>query len=82
MLNGTVPEAQKIIVDLREHYNIFCSVVVYPVVPKGIILIRIIPTAVHTLEDVSYTINAFKEIRQKLDSGEYAIEKEIDFSKL
>jgi len=78
MLNGTIPEATNITVELREKYNIFCSIVTYPVVPKGIILIRLIPTAVHTLEDVSYTIEAFKEIRKKLDSGVYADQKIAD----
>lgn len=71
MLNGDIPEATHITLELREKYNIFCSIVTYPVVPKGIILIRIIPTAVHTLEQVEYTINAFKEIRKKLDDGVY-----------
>jgi glycine C-acetyltransferase len=82
MLNGTIPEATMITVDLRENYNIFCSIVTYPVVPKGIILIRLIPTADHTLEDVSYTIEAFKDIRRKLDNGEYASLQIADISKL
>lgn len=72
ILEGGIPEATQITVDLRENYSIFCSIVTYPVVPKGVILLRIIPTAVHTLEDVSYTINAFKEVRQKLNAGAYA----------
>jgi glycine C-acetyltransferase len=70
-LSGTVAEATNITFDLREHYNIFCSMVVYPVVPKGTIMLRLIPTAVHTLEDVDYTIEAFLKIKEKLDSGEY-----------
>ena len=74
MLNGTVPEATQITKDLRENYNIFCSIVIYPVVPKGMILLRLIPTAVHTLEDVEYTIKAFKEVKQKLDNKEYSTE--------
>ena len=57
--------------DLRENYNIFCSVVTYPVIPKGSILLRLIPTAIHTLEDVEYTINAFKDVRQKLIDKAY-----------
>jgi len=72
ILEGGIPEATQITVDLRENYGIFCSIVTYPVVPKGVILLRIIPTAVHTLEDVTYTINAFKEVRQKLNAGAYA----------
>ena len=82
MLNGTIPEATMITLDLRERFNIFCSIVTYPVVPKGVILIRLIPTAVHTLEDVEYTIEAFKEVRQKLDKGEYASLELADFSNL
>ncbi|MFP4060659.1 MAG: aminotransferase class I/II-fold pyridoxal phosphate-dependent enzyme [Bacteroidales bacterium] len=74
LLNGTVPEATNIVFDLRENYGIFCSIVIYPVVPKGVILIRIIPTAAHSLEDVEYTIKAFKEVREKLESGKYSKE--------
>jgi glycine C-acetyltransferase len=74
-LNGTIPEATNLIVDLRENYDIFCSMVVYPVVPKGIIMLRLIPTAVHTLEDVAYTIKAFKDVKGKLEAGKYAGEK-------
>jgi glycine C-acetyltransferase len=75
LLNGTIPEATHLTFDLRENYNIFCSIVVYPVVPKGVIMLRLIPTAVHTLEDVEITINAFKSVKSKLDSGEYRKEK-------
>jgi glycine C-acetyltransferase len=77
MLNGTIPEATQITYDLRENYDIFCSIVVYPVVPKGTILLRLIPTAVHTLEDVEYTIKAFKEVKRKLDNKEYSAEFKI-----
>ncbi len=70
-LNGEVPEAANLTFDLRENYGIFCSIVTYPVVPKGVILIRLIPTAVHTLEDVDYTINAFRNIKKNLDDGVY-----------
>ena len=70
-MKGDVPESTNVVYDLRENYNIFCSVVVYPVIPKGEIILRIIPTATHTLEDVHYTINAFKEMRHKLENGEY-----------
>ena len=65
-------EAAQVIADLRENYGIFCSVVVYPVVPKGVIMLRLIPTAAHTLEDVETTINAFAEIRKKLDIELYS----------
>ncbi len=82
MLNGTIPEATNITVEMREKYNIFCSIVTYPVVPKGVILLRLIPTAVHTLEDVKYTIAAFKEINAKLVNGEYANIAFADISKL
>lgn len=75
ILEGNVPEATNIILDLRENYGIFCSIVVYPVVPKGTILIRIIPTAVHSETDVEETINAFAEVREKLKAGKYASEK-------
>jgi glycine C-acetyltransferase len=70
-LEGGVPEATQVTYDLRENYNIFCSVVTYPVIPKGSILLRLIPTAIHTLEDVEYTINAFKDVRQKLIDEAY-----------
>jgi glycine C-acetyltransferase len=71
VLNGTVGEAATLSKDLRENYNIFCSVVIYPVVPKGMIILRLIPTAVHTLEDVEETIAAFEAIKEKLSSGYY-----------
>ncbi len=74
MLYGGVGEATQITYDLRENYNIFCSIVTYPVVPKGVILLRLIPTAVHTLEDVAYTINAFAEVKAKLEEHKYSSE--------
>ncbi len=77
MLNGTIPDATQITYDLRENYDIFCSIVVYPVVPKGTILLRLIPTAVHTLEDVEYTVKAFKEVKRKLENNEYSKEFKI-----
>lgn len=70
-VKGDVPEATNILVDLRENYKIFCSVVVYPVVPKGVIMFRLIPTAMHNLEHVEYTLNAFSEIKKKLEEGAY-----------
>ena len=57
---------------MRENYGVFCSIVIYPVVPKGVMMLRLIPTAIHTLEDVKYTIDTFKIIRQKLTAGEYS----------
>jgi glycine C-acetyltransferase len=75
LLNGTIPEATNLILDLRENYDIFCSMVVYPVVPKGVIMLRLIPTAVHTMEDVKYTIDAFKVIIKNLKAGKYNVDK-------
>lgn len=74
ILNGTIPEATALTHDLRENYDIFCSIVVYPVVPKGVILLRLIPTASHTLEDVEETLTAFKEVKEKLDKGTYKVD--------
>ena len=74
-LSGGVGEATNLTFDLRENYNIFCSIVTYPVVPKGVILLRLIPTAVHTLEEVEYTIKSFSEIKDKLANGEYISEE-------
>jgi glycine C-acetyltransferase len=70
-LSGSIPEATNMVYDLRENFNIFCSMVTYPVVPKGMIILRLIPTAVHTLEDVKYTIESFSKIVDKLKSGKY-----------
>ena len=70
-VKGGVAEATNVVKDLRENYKIFCSIVIYPVIPKGMIIFRIIATAAHSLEDVEYTINAFKEIRSKIDNGYY-----------
>ncbi|HBK71298.1 MAG TPA: 8-amino-7-oxononanoate synthase [Flavobacteriaceae bacterium] len=70
-LEGDIPEAMAMVHDLRENYGIFCSIVVYPVIPKGMILLRLIPTAAHTLEDVSETIIAFSNMRDKLEKGVY-----------
>ena len=71
VLNGTVGEAAALTQDLREEYGVFCSVVIYPVVPKGMIILRLIPTAVHTIEDVEETVSAFAAIKEKLTSGVY-----------
>ena len=70
-LKGSIPEAMALVKDLRENYGIFCSIVVYPVIPKGLILLRMIPTATHTLEDVEVTLNAFSAIRDRLENGTY-----------
>ncbi len=74
-MKGNVPEATNMVFDLRENYNIFCSIVVYPVIPKGQILLRLIPTSVHTLEDVKITVEAFAKCAQKLKEGKYYAEK-------
>jgi len=71
-LTGGVPEATQITKDLRENFNIFCSIVSYPVVPKGVIMLRLIPTAMHSIEDVEYTIEAFSEIRKNYNEGKYS----------
>ena len=76
-LKGELLEATALTMDLRENYGIFCSIVVYPVIPKGLIELRLIPTAVHTMEDVQRTLDAFSEVSDKLKSGYY---KENQFS--
>ena len=70
-LKGSIPEAMALVKDLRENFGIFCSIVVYPVIPKGLILLRLIPTATHTLEDIKITLKAFSGIREKLENGTY-----------
>ncbi len=70
-LEGSIPEAMVMVNDLRENYGVFLSIVVYPVIPKGIILLRMIPTASHTLEDIDITLKAFEAIREKLINGTY-----------
>jgi len=71
-LKGGVGEGTQIVADLRKNYGIFCSLVSYPVVPKGVLMLRLIPTAAHTLADVEYTIKAFSEVKEKLDAGKYS----------
>ncbi|MBL7964090.1 MAG: aminotransferase class I/II-fold pyridoxal phosphate-dependent enzyme [Flavobacteriales bacterium] len=73
-MKGNIPEATNVIMDLRENNGIFCSIVVYPVVPKDVILLRLIPTAVHTIEDVNYTVKNFKVVKDKLAAGHYKSE--------
>jgi glycine C-acetyltransferase len=70
-LKGSIPEAMALVKDLRENHGIFCSIVVYPVIPKGLILLRMIPTATHTLQDVEETLDAFDAIRDRLVNGTY-----------
>ena len=70
-LKGELLEATALTMDLRENYGIFCSIVVYPVIPKGLIELRLIPTAVHTLDDVQRTLDAFSEVSDKLKAGYY-----------
>ncbi len=70
-MKGDVPEATQMVMDLRENYHIFCSIVVYPVIPKGDIIYRLIPTAVHTFEEIDETLIAFEETKKKLDAGLY-----------
>ena len=70
-LKGSIPEAMVLVKDLRENYGIFCSIVVYPVIPRGLILLRLIPTASHTTNDIEVTLEAFSAIREKLNNGTY-----------
>jgi glycine C-acetyltransferase len=70
-LKGSIPEAMALVKDLRENHGVFCSIVVYPVIPKGLILLRMIPTATHTMEDINETLVAFSSIRERLENGTY-----------
>ena len=70
-LKGSIPEAMALVKDLRENHGVFCSIVVYPVIPKGLILLRLIPTASHTMQDIEETLNAFSAIRELLENGTY-----------
>jgi glycine C-acetyltransferase len=76
-LSGNVFEATNVVYDLRENYNIFCSMVTYPVVPKGVIMLRLIPTATHSMEDIEKTINAFAEVAEKLKAGKYQTDRVV-----
>jgi glycine C-acetyltransferase len=73
-MKGDIPEATAMVMDLRENYHIFCSIVVYPVIPKGHIIYRLIPTSVHTDQDIEETLVAFSATKKKLDAGEYRLE--------
>lgn len=79
-LKGDLNEATNLIYDLRENYSIFCSVVVYPVIPKGMMILRLIPTASHTLEDVEISLAAFEEVHKKLNAGDYAKDSFASFT--
>src|SRR3984957_14990688 len=73
-MTGDVPEATAMVMDLRENHHIFCSIVVYPVIPKGIIIYRLVPTAVHTDEDIEQTLEAFRATKKRLDAGDYKVQ--------
>lgn len=79
-MKGDVPEATAMVMDLRENYGVFASIVVYPVIPKGHIIYRLIPSAVHNDEDIAKTLEAFEETKKKLDAGEYKVENIPDMA--
>lgn len=81
LFKGGVGEAANMAMDLRENFNIFCSVVIYPVVPKDVIMFRIIPTSAHTLDDVQYTLETFSSLKTKLDAGFYRKEELVSVTK-
>jgi len=81
-MKGDVPEATAMVTDLRENYGIFCSIVVYPVIPKGHIIYRLIPTAAHSDDDIQQTLKAFSETKQKLDVGKYKVEAIPDMAEV
>ncbi|HRI25151.1 MAG TPA: aminotransferase class I/II-fold pyridoxal phosphate-dependent enzyme [Ferruginibacter sp.] len=81
-MKGGVEEATAMVMDLRENYNIFASIVVYPVIPKGHIIYRLIPSAVHTDEDIELTLKAFEETKKKLDAGQYRVESIPDMAEV
>jgi glycine C-acetyltransferase len=70
-MKGEVEEAMAMVYDLRENYGIFCSIVVYPVIPKGMIILRLIPTAAHSKEDIDKSLAAFEAVSHKLTAGMY-----------
>lgn len=77
VLTGNESQTADLVRDLRENHGIFCSAVIYPVIPRGMIILRLIPTASHTLEDVDYTIKAFEKVAEKLSAGSYATDLEV-----
>jgi glycine C-acetyltransferase len=81
-MKGGVEEAASMVHDLRENYHIFCSIVVYPVIPKGHIIYRLIPTAAHTDADIQETLIAFSETKAKLDAGDYKVNEIPDMAEV
>ena len=81
-VTGGVEEATAMVMDIRENHHVFCSIVVYPVIPKGHIIYRLIPTALHTDEDIEATLKAFEETKQKLDAGEYQADQIPDMAEV
>jgi glycine C-acetyltransferase len=81
-MKGDVPEATAMVMDLRENYHVFASIVVYPVIPKGHIIYRLIPSAIHTDEDIETTLNAFSETKKKLDAHQYRVENIPDMAEV
>lgn len=81
-MKGGVEEATAMVMDLRENYGIFCSIVIYPVIPKGNIIFRLIPTAAHTDEDIQQTLRAFDETKKKLEEGKYKVEAIPDMAEV
>jgi glycine C-acetyltransferase len=81
-MTGGVEEATHMVMDLRENYKIFCSIVVYPVIPKGHIIYRLIPTSVHTDADIQETLKAFSATKKKLDAGDYKVEAIPDMAEV
>jgi glycine C-acetyltransferase len=81
-MKGDIPEATAMVMDLRENHHIFCSIVVYPVIPKGHIIYRLVPTAVHTDEDIERTLAAFSETKKRLDAGDYKVQAIPDMAEV
>ncbi len=81
-MKGGVEEATAMVMDLRENYGVFASIVVYPVIPKGHIIYRLIPSAAHSFEDIDITLNAFSETKEKLDAGTYKVDAIPDMAEV
>ena len=79
-MTGGVEEATAMVMDLRENYGIFASIVVYPVIPKGHIIYRLIPSAAHTDADIETTLKAFEETKKKLAAGAYKVDSVPDMT--
>ena len=82
ILKGGAVEGVQLTLDLRENFDIYCSIIIYPVVPRDVIMLRLIPTAIHTIDNVNYTINAFTKIKENLAAGKYSSDVFPDISKL